>query len=109
MLHVLHCYDRGDQPYETVRREVLADPYALFPSATSAGPVGEVHVRIGAIELGAEIAIEIRGVDENRESLDRPKTTVTLDWRSKQRALFPVMTATFTIYPVTPTTTRVEL
>jgi hypothetical protein len=110
MSHELHCYDYVNQPYELVRREILADPLAIFQRATSTGNSSQLHVHIGALELGAEIAIEVLGVDENRAPLERPSTTLSLVWRSvRGTALFPLMTATLAIYPLTPTETQLAL
>jgi hypothetical protein len=110
MPHEVHCYDYVNQPYERVRREVLADPHELFRKATSGAHGTQLHVRIGSLELGAEISIEIRGVEEKRTSAERPTTTLTLDWRSKRSAaLFPIMTAGFAFYPLNAKETQVEL
>lgn len=110
MSHELHCYDYVNQPYATVRREVLADPQALFRLATSGGKNSQLHVRIGALELGADIAIEVRSIEEKCAPLERPSTRLVLEWRSlRSAALFPLMKATLTIYPLTPTETQLEL
>ncbi len=106
----LHCYDYVNQPFEIVRRSVVADPQALFARATSMGTGGKLHVRLGGIDLGAEIDIEIEGVTEVRESLERPVTTLALTWRSrKSPAWFPVMAAKLAIYPLSPPETQLEL
>jgi hypothetical protein len=110
MTHELHCYDYVNQPYDTVRREVLADPSSLFRSATAGGKASQLHVRIGALELGAEIAIEIRGTDETSGTSERPVTTLALEWHAvRSSSLFPLMKATLSLYPLTPTETQLEL
>lgn len=111
MSHELHCYDYVNQPYEIVRRAVLADPQALFAQATSATKdKATLHIRLGAFEVGAGIEIQVGGVEEKREPLTRPSTTLAIEWRGHRRAgLFPVMTATLAIYPLTATETQLEL
>jgi hypothetical protein len=110
LTHELHCYDYVNQPYEIVRRAVLADPLALFTRATSAGQGSRLHAMLGAIEVGAEIEIELQGVDEKHEPFARPSLTIAITCRSRHRAaLFPTLTAQLSVYPLTPTETQVEL
>ena len=110
MSQELNCYDYVNQPYETVRRALLEDPQSLFRKATSGGANSQLHVRIGALELGTEIAIDIGGVEENRAQFERPTTTLALEWRAVQRAgLFPLMKASLVVYPLTATETQLEL
>jgi hypothetical protein len=105
-MHELHCYDYVNQPYATVRAAVLSDPQELFRMATGS----QLHVRIGALELGAEIEIEISRIDHKCEPFERPITTIDLAWRSRRgQTLFPLMTASLKIYPLTPTETQLEL
>ncbi len=109
-MHELHCYDYVNQPYATVRAAMLADPQELFRIATGAGQAAQLHVRLGALELGAEIAIEITRIDHKCEPFERPVTTIDLAWRSRRgHTLFPLMTASLKIYPLTPTETQLEL
>lgn len=110
LTHELHCYDYVNQPYEIVRRAVLVDPLQLFTSATSAGHGSRLHVMLGAFEVGAEIEIELLGIDEKHDPFARPSLTIALTWRSRQRAaLFPTLTAQLALYPLTPTETQLEL
>ncbi|MBA2542246.1 MAG: hypothetical protein H0V17_21575 [Deltaproteobacteria bacterium] len=110
MSHDLHCYDYVNQPYEIVRRAVVADPQALFGLATTAGVHSRLHVRLGAVDVAAKIEIEIVAVEEKREALERPATVISIQWQSRRRSsLFPTMTGTFMLYPLSPTETQVEL
>lgn len=109
-MHELHCYDYVNQPYPVVRAAVLADPQELFRVATSNGSAAQLHVRVGAVELGAEITIEITRIDHKCEPFERATTTIDLAWRSRRgQALFPLMTASLKIYPLTPTETQLEI
>jgi hypothetical protein len=110
MSHELHCYDYVNQPFETVRRAVLANPKALFAQATSTGKGAQLHVRFGAIELGAGIEVTVAGIEEKREDFAKPSTSIAIEWHGEHRAaLFPVMTARLVLYPLTPTETQIEL
>jgi hypothetical protein len=110
MSQLQRCYDYVNQPYEIVRREVLADPASLFSKATSAAQATRLHVPSGALEFGAEVEIEICAIDQKHEPHQSPTTTIAIEWRAKRRpTLFPVMTANIAIYPLTPTETHVEL
>ena len=105
----LHCYDYVNQPFEIVRRSVLLDPKALFGHATSTR-AGKLHVKLGGLDLGAEIEVEVNGVIESREPFERPRTTITLTWRGKRApAWFPVMAAELAIFPLSPTETQLAL
>jgi len=110
MSNDLNCYDYVNQPYEIVRRAVVADPQALFGRATAAGFDSRLHVRLGVIEVAAEIEVEVLAIEEKREALERPATAISIQWWSRRRAsLFPTMAATLSLYPLSPTETQVEL
>jgi hypothetical protein len=106
----LHCYDYVNHPYEAARAAVLADPQALFQRATSSGANPELHARVGALELGAEIEISIRAIDEPRSPFAHPATNLVLEWKATHNpGLFPIMQATLSVYPLTPTETQLDL
>jgi len=108
---VLSCHDYVNQPYPRVRDLLLADPHRVFRVATmaAAGPTAALHVQIGGIDLGAEIAIEIIGI-ENDHAYDRPATTITLAWRATRHArIFPEMKAQLLLFALSPTETQLEL
>jgi hypothetical protein len=110
MTHELVAYDYINHNYETSRSALLADPTGLFQRATSSGASTELHARFGAIELGAQISIEIVGVAERRGDFERPTTTLTIRWHAEREpGLFPVMQAELSMYPLTPTETQLEL
>jgi len=109
-MHELHCYDYVNHAYQPVREAVLANPQELFHKATSTSDHAQLHVELGALKLGAEIAIEIKKIHEEAETLERPKTVIDFEWRAERgSALFPIMKASLVIYPLTPTETQLEL
>lgn len=109
--HELHAYEYITHPYEAVRMAVLADPLAVIRSATSTlstlrdGAAGaELHAKAGALEIGAEVAIEIRGIEDRQSCV-----AIAITWSAKRRpGLFPTMTGIVSIYPLTPTETQLE-
>lgn len=102
----LRCYDYVNQPFEIVRRAVLADPQELFRRGTD----NKLHVKLGGLDVGTEIEIEVAGVTELREDFERPATHIALSWRNhRSPSWFPVMTATLAIYALSPTETQLEL
>lgn len=114
MTQELRCYDYVNHPYEAVRAAVLANPTAMFREATHAGEHAnpELRAKLGALELGAEIAIEIQGIDEGQSGAraDKPATNIAFAWRAANKPqLFPVMTGTLSIYALTPTETQLAL
>ncbi len=102
----LRCYDYVNQPFELVRRAVIANPREVLLQATG----GKLHVKFGGLDVGTEIDIEVAGVTELREAFERPTTVVTLTWRHRRSpSWFPVMTATLAIYALSPTETQIDL
>jgi len=108
----LHCYDYVNHPYEAVRSALLADPVTLFAQATSPSSVDkgpELHVKLGVIDVAAEVAVEVRDIIEARAH-DRASTQINFTWRATRHpGLFPVMTGTLRCYGLSPTETQLEV
>jgi predicted metal-binding membrane protein len=107
----LDCYDYVNQPYPRVRDAVLANPHAMFRHATAAAAAhaATLHVRLGGIDLGTAVALQITGV-KNDDAYDRPATTVMLEWQAANNPrMFPSMKATLVIFALSATETQLEL
>jgi hypothetical protein len=107
----LRCFDYVNQPYPRVREAILANPHYVFRHATAAAATqaATLHVKVGAIDVGAEVAIRIAGV-ENDHAYDRPATKIALEWQAENSpGMFPSMKATLVIFPLTSTETQLEL
>lgn len=109
----LHCSDYVHQPYDAVRDTLLADPRAIAHRATStsaATAAGSVlRVTVGAIELAAEIEIEILGDSPGRSPTHQPAHVLALAWSAPRRpGWFPEMRATLTMYAVSPMETQLD-
>jgi hypothetical protein len=109
--HELHTYDYVNHAYAEVRDALLADPLAIFAKATSATGTGaKLEVKIGALEVGADVAIEVHRIVTARSPIDKPSTQIEIRWTAAKRpGLFPTLTATLAIYALSPTETQLEL
>jgi hypothetical protein len=109
--HELHAYDYVNHPYDRVREVVLADPLAIFAKATSATGTGaKLEVKIGALEVGADVAIAVTRITTARSPADKPATHLEIRWTAAKRpGLFPTLTATLALYPLSPTETQLDL
>lgn len=108
---VLYCYDYVNQPYPRVRDIVLANPNHVFQRATAAAAseAAELHVRFAGVDFGKEVSITVTGV-EHGPVYDRPGTKLQLHWQATENPkMFPSMSATFVMFPLSATETQLEL
>ena len=106
----LSCHQTVNQPYSRVRDALLADPHRAFRQATAAatGHAAALHVRVGGLDISAEVAIDVVGVESDYE--ERPTTRIALEWRaSSSPRVFPAMTATLVLSACSPGATELEL
>jgi len=107
----LSCYDYVNHPYVRVRDTVLANPHYVFRHATAAATAqsAALHVRLGGIDVGTEVAIKVAGVEQDR-TYDRATTKLFLEWQAASNpGMFPSMKATLLIFPLSATETQLEL
>ena len=110
----LHAYDYVNRPYEAVRASLLADPLGTFQRATAASTrteasSAELHAKVGGVEVGMDVTIEIVAIENGRSPDDRPATNLTIEWKATHRpGLFPTMRATLSVYALTPTETQLD-
>lgn len=117
MTHELRCYDYVNRPYWIVRSALTADPGTLFERATREGAkrandnTSKLRVEIGPVELGAEVDIVVREIEERRGVQGRaPMTTMKIELcASRSPELFPKLDATLSIYPLTANETQIDL
>jgi hypothetical protein len=117
MTQELHCYDYVNRPYWIVRSALTADPRAVFERATCEGAkrvketASKLRIEIGPVELGAEVDIVVREIEERRGGKGQGSiTTMKLELSaSHSPELFPKLEATLAIYPLTPTETQIDL
>lgn len=112
--HEVRAFDYVNHPYERVRDALRHDPDEIFRQATKAAAsrardvVTGLHVNLAGIEVGAEIAIEVTGVDAE-ETTPHPVIRLHLEWEAARAArLFPFMRGEFSAYPLTATETQLD-
>src|SRR5689334_19614160 len=107
----VRCYDYVNQRYSRVRDALLANPNHVFRHATAAAAAhaARLHLRIGALEIGTEVEIQIVSV-EHDFAYDRPATRLVMRWQAADRPrAFPSMVATLTLFALTPTETQLAV
>jgi len=114
--HELRCFDYVNRPYEQVKEALALGALAIFERATrlTASPghddAAELRVRIGAVEIAADIVIEVTEIVGARSPANQPATRLNLTWRSLRRpGLFPEMTASLWVYALAARETQLEL
>jgi hypothetical protein len=116
--HELRCYDYVNHPYTVVRDALRADLAGILERATKSA-TGRAHalaanlkVDLGPVEIGADVVIGVRGVEERDEGpAGCTRTTfITLRWNAARAAgLFPSMEAELIVYPLSRDETQLEL
>ena len=112
----IRSYDYVNHPYAAVRDALVKDPAAVLRAATNAAAsrakavAAALHVTIGPLDLGAAIDVTVGEISE--QSYQTPSSRVTripIEWSAAQRAaLFPIMNAELSVYPLTATETQLD-
>lgn len=112
----IRCFDYVNHPYAQVREALAADTLEIFRAATRAaasrahGVASQLRVEIGGIELGTDVEIRVRQIEEHpTEGTSTPRTCLQLEWEATKRPhLFPLMRAELALYPLTPSETQLD-
>jgi hypothetical protein len=112
----IRSFDYVNHPYAAVRDALVKDPTGVLRAATNAAAsraravAAALHVHIGPLDIAAEIALTVGEITEQIH--DAPTSRVTripIQWSAAQRAaLFPIMNAELSVYPLTATETQLE-
>ena len=113
----IKVYDYVNHPYQAVRDKLTADASEVFRNATKVAALraktvaSELHVKFGGIEIGTDIAITVKSIEERpKKEMSSPTTLISLEWEAaKMPGLFPFMQAELSIYPLTSTETQLYL
>jgi hypothetical protein len=112
----LHCYQYVTVPYERVRDGLRRDAAGIFQRATSAAAsraqelVATLRVGVAALEIGADVKLEVRAQNERQSALGVRTTELEIAWTAASAgALFPSMEATVSVYALSPTETQIGL
>jgi lipid-binding SYLF domain-containing protein len=113
----LRCYQYVNRPYEAVRDLLRQQALGVFQRATTTAAArgsavgASLHAGAGAVDVGVEIRIHVHAVrDEEGVAGMAPLTRITLGWEAAHAAaLFPVMKAEVSFWPLTSTETQVAI
>jgi len=111
----IRCFDYVNHPYELVREALSKDAVLVFQAATKAAAsrassiASELRVDIGGIGLEADILISVTKIEDQNPDSSAPLTRLHLQWQAaKLPALFPLMEAELSIYPLTAHETQLD-
>jgi len=113
----LRCYQYVNRPYGAVRELFSQRAVEIFQRATTsaaarANAIGaSLHAEIGGIDLGVDVRIHVHAIrDDQGVAGLSPLTRVTIAWEAvRAAALFPVMNAELSFWPLTSTETQLEI
>jgi hypothetical protein len=113
----IRVYDYINHPYESVRQKLSAEALEVFRSATKVAALraksvaSELHVNFAGIEVGTDISIAIKSIENEPKTVSSPPMTkIKLEWESASMPrLFPFMRAKLSVYPLTATETQLDL
>jgi len=112
----IRSYDYVNHPYAAVRDALVKDPAAVLRAATNAAAsraravAAALRVNIGPLDISAEIDVRVGEISEQTHDAPiSPVTRIPLEWSAAQRAaLFPIMNAELSVYPLTATETQLD-
>lgn len=113
----IRSFDYVNHPYAEVRDRLVADPVAVFRSATRAATArandvaAQLHVSVGGLEVAADIALSTGTITEESPGPSGGLVIrIPIYWEAANRArLFPFMNAVLSVYPLTATETQLDL
>jgi hypothetical protein len=116
MRREIRSYDYVNHPYDRVREALHSDLTGVFHAATKAAAsraesvATELRVSVGALEVGAEIAVSVGDVEETSvEPGYSAIMRIPISWQAAERPqLFPLMKAELSVYPLTSTETQLD-
>jgi hypothetical protein len=116
MTSEIRSYDYVNHPYAAVRDALVKDPAGMLRAATNAAAArardiaAELHVNIGPLDIGAQIAVTVGKISEQSHAGPMSQMTrIPIEWSAAQRAaLFPIMNAELSVYPLTATETQLD-
>jgi len=112
----IRSYDYVNHPYAAVRDALVKDPGGVLRAATNAAAAraqtvaAALRVNVGPLDVGTEIAVSVGEISERTsDGPISPITRIPIEWTAAQRAaLFPIMNAELSVYPLTATETQLD-
>ncbi len=113
----IRVYDYINHPYAAVKKKLTVEALEVFRSATKIAALrarsvaSELHVNFAGIEVGTDISIAVKSVEEEPKGISSPPVTrIQLEWEAANLPrLFPFMKAELSVYPLTSTETQLDL
>jgi hypothetical protein len=112
----LHCYEYVNVDYAKVKDALTHDALGLFQRATVSATLrardiaSTLRVAVGPLELGADVKITVRSLNERVSALGDYRTELEIAWSAASAAgLFPSMEATIAVYALSAHETQIEL
>lgn len=113
----IRVYDYINHPYDAVREKLTAEALEVFRNATKVAALraksvaSELHVNFAGIEVGTDISISIKAVEDQPKTISSPPLSkISLEWEAANMPrLFPFMRAELFVYPLTATETQLDL
>ena len=112
----IRSYDYVNHPYAAVRDALVKDPAGVLHAATNSAAsraravATALQVNIGPLSIGADVAVTVGTISEQTDDTPlSPVTRIPIEWSAAQRAaLFPIMDAELSVYPLTATETQLD-
>jgi len=113
----VRIYQYVNRPYGAVRELLRLRPEEVFQRATTSAAAraqavaGSLHAAVGGLDVGVDVRIHVQSVrDEAGVAGMSPVTHVALAWEAlRAPALFPVMKAQLSFWPLTASETQLEI
>src|ERR1700676_552381 len=100
----LHCYQYVNVDYDKVRDALARDAVGIFQRATTSATsrarelASTLRVTVGALEIGTDITIAVRAMNDKVSALGERRTELEIAWTAASAAgLFPSMEATLSV------------
>lgn len=112
----IRCYEYVNRPYAVVKSAFHGDVREIFRDATKGAAArarslaSELRINIAGLELGADISVDVKEINEQPGAAGSPPTTrIELAWEAIHLSnFFPRMTAELALYPLTSTETQLD-
>lgn len=111
----IRCYEYVNRPYAQVRDALRSDAATIFREATTVASsraravAASLRVGIAGVELGAEVSLSIKSIEEKTSGFSSPITCLRIEWEAaKAPSMFPYMDAELRVYPLTAEETQLD-
>jgi hypothetical protein len=113
----LRCYQYVNRSYDAVRELLRERALEVFQRATTSAAAranefaASLHADVAGVDVGIDVRMHVHAVrDEPGVAGLSPVTRIALAWEAAHAtALFPVMNAELSLWPLTATETQLEI